>query len=61
MEGSFPKSGYLGKSLKDILGDIEMTENEFIKICDKFTNKNIFKCSQNSILLKQDNGNLILK
>ena len=58
-EGKFPKS-YLGKNLEDILRDIGMNINEFSDICDRFTNKNIFKCSQDGSLIKDKNGNLIL-
>lgn len=44
-EGKYPSS-YLGKNLKEILNDIEMTIDDFDKICKKFTNKEIFKCNQ---------------
>ena len=57
-EGIFPNS-YLGKNINDILKKIELTKDEFIKICDKFTNKNIFKCDQSGNLLKDKDGNLI--
>jgi len=57
-EGSFPKS-YLGKSLKEILDNIEISMKEFVNICDKFTNKKIFKCNQINELIKDDSGNLI--
>lgn len=57
-EGSFPKS-YLGKSLKEILDNIEISMKEFVNICDKFTNKKIFKCNQIGELIKDDSGNLI--
>lgn len=56
-EGNFPKS-YLGKSLKDILDKIELNLDEFKNICDKFTNKKIFKCDQSGKLIFNENGNL---
>ena len=59
-EGMFPNS-YLGKDINDILEKIDLTKNEFIKICEKYTNKNIFKCNQAGELLKDGNGNLIKK
>lgn len=59
-EGFYPKS-YMNKSLKEILGKINMTVEEFNIICDKFTNKNIFKCDQSGKLIKDENGNLIRK
>jgi N-acetyl sugar amidotransferase len=57
-EGFFPNS-YLGKPLDEILENIEMTKEKFIQICDKFTNKKIFKCDQSGHLVKDDSGNLI--
>jgi hypothetical protein len=56
-EGLFPNS-YLGKSIKEILDNIDLSLEEFIKICDKFTNKKIFKCNQAGELTKDDLGNL---
>lgn len=49
---------HLGKSLKDILQPLEMSEDEFIRICDKFTNKKIFKRDASGALIKDRNGNL---
>ena len=40
-DGWFPRT-YLGKPLEDILGRIDVTTDEFIQICDKFTNQTIF-------------------
>ena len=57
IEGKYPKS-YMGKSIKDILNKINVDEKSFIKICDQFTNKNIFKTNQANQLIKED-GNLI--
>jgi N-acetyl sugar amidotransferase len=57
LDGVFP-SEYLGKPLKDILLPLEMTEGEFIRICDEFTNKKIFKRDANGVLLKDHAGNL---
>jgi N-acetyl sugar amidotransferase len=56
-DGKFPWS-YLGKSLGDILAPLDMTVDEFIKICDKFTNKKIFKKDASGALLKDKHGNL---
>jgi len=56
-DGKFPWS-YLGKSLHDILVHINMTVDEFIKICDKFTNKKIFLTNSAGTLVKDRNGNL---
>jgi N-acetyl sugar amidotransferase len=56
--GKYPSS-YLGKSLNEILAYINMTENEFKIICDKFTNKNIFKKNQDGTLLYDNKGDLV--
>ena len=52
-DGNFP-STYLGKKIEDILKDIDLNINEFEKICDKFTNKKIFKCSNEGKILKKN-------
>ncbi len=57
LDGKFP-SEYLGKSLQDILEPLEMTVNDFIKVCDKFTNKKIFKRDTGGNLVKDRHGNL---
>ena len=49
---------YLGKSLEEILRPLEMTVQEFISICDKFTNKKIFKRDVTNMLIKDRDGSL---
>ena len=56
-DGKFPWT-YLGKPLASILDPIDMSVDEFVKICDKFTNKKIFKCDGAGSLLKDKHGNL---
>jgi hypothetical protein len=56
-DGKFPWT-YLGKSLADILVPLEMTVEEFIMLCDRFTNKRIFKCDASGELIKDREGNL---
>ena len=56
-DGKFPWT-YLGKSLADILMPLEMTVDEFITLCDRFTNKRIFKCDASGALIKDREGNL---
>ncbi|WP_137971649.1 N-acetyl sugar amidotransferase [Pseudomonas sp. F(2018)] len=56
-DGKFPWS-YLGKPLAEILEPLEMTTDEFIKICDRFTNKKIFKRDASGALVKDRHGNL---
>jgi N-acetyl sugar amidotransferase len=56
-DGKFPWE-YLGKSLKEILQPLDMTVDEFIDVCDQFTNKRIFKRNNDGKLYKDKNGNL---
>lgn len=56
-DGKFPWS-YLGKSLADILDPLELSVEEFTRICDKFTNKRIFKRDGAGALIKDRHGNL---
>ncbi len=56
-DGKFPWS-YLGKPLEEILKHIDMSVNEFIEICDRFTNKKLFKTDSRGNLLKDKYGNL---
>jgi N-acetyl sugar amidotransferase len=56
-DGKFPWT-YLDKPLKDILEPLEMSVDEFIKICDKFTNKKIFKRDAAGQLVKDRHANL---
>jgi len=58
LDGRFPWE-YLGKSIEEILMPLEMTVDEFIKICDKFTNKKIFIRDSSGALVKDKDGNLI--
>jgi N-acetyl sugar amidotransferase len=56
-DGKFPWT-YLGKPLKDILEPLDMSIDEFTKICDRFTNKKIFKRDASGALIKDRHGNL---
>lgn len=56
-DGKFPWT-YLDKKLEDILAPLEITLDEFIKICDRFTNKKLFKLDARGNLLKDRHGNL---
>ena len=57
-EGKYPSS-YMGKPLNDILRKIDINEKEFKKICERFTNKKIFKTEQSGNITYDDNKNLI--
>jgi N-acetyl sugar amidotransferase len=56
-DGRFP-SEYLGCSLEEILDDIEMTMEEFVGICDRFTNRKLFVTDARGNLIKDRAGNL---
>ena len=51
-EGEIPK-----KCLKWFLKEFELEFEEFLKICDKFTNKKIFKTDTNGNILHDEEGN----
>lgn len=57
LDGEFPWE-YLGKSLEDILAPLELSVDDFIRVCDKFTNKKIFQLDSNGALKKDRRGNL---
>ena len=57
LDGTFPWT-YLGKPLEEILRPLDITLDEFIKLCDKFTNKKIFKRDATGSLIKDRDGNL---
>lgn len=56
-DGKFP-TDYLGKPLQEILEKIDVGYAEFVNLCDKFTNKRIFKRGNDGSLLKDRHGNL---
>ena len=57
LDGRFPWT-YLGKPLAEILEPLEMGVDEFIRLCDRFTNKKIFQREANGALRKDRHGNL---
>lgn len=56
-DGLFPWT-YLNKPIEEILRPLELSMDEFIKICDRFTNKKIFQTDSRGNLIKDKNGNL---
>jgi N-acetyl sugar amidotransferase len=57
-DGKYPSS-YLGKPLAEILSRIEITIEEFNEVCDKFTNRRLFKENENGHLMRDSSGSLI--
>lgn len=56
-DGKFPWT-YLDKPIEDILSPLDMSVDEFVKICDRFTNKKLFLTDGDGNLVKDKNGNL---
>jgi N-acetyl sugar amidotransferase len=56
-DGRFPWT-YLDKPLEDILAPLDLTVDDFVKICDRFTNKAIFVRDARGQLVKDRHGNL---
>ncbi len=57
-DGSYP-SIYLNRSLESVLEEIDLSKEEFDEICDKFTNKKLFKTDRKGNLVRDTKGNLI--
>lgn len=58
-DGKFPWT-YLGQPIQETLRNIDLTLDEFITICDRFTNKKLFRCDSRGNLVKDERGNLTL-
>jgi N-acetyl sugar amidotransferase len=56
-DGQFPWT-CLGKPLAEILGEIDMTLDEFMKTCDAFTNTSLFRCDSAGKPIRDSQGNL---
>lgn len=56
-DGKFPWT-YLGKPIDEILEPLDLPVDEFIKVCDRFTNKKLFLTDPRGNLLKDRHGNL---
>lgn len=57
-DGRFP-AVYLGHSIEEVLSEIDVTVEEFHRVCDRFTNKKLFKVDRHGELLRDDKGDLI--
>jgi len=56
-DGKFPWT-YLGKPLAEILRPIGLGVDEFIEICDRFTNTSLFETKRDGSLVRDRDGNL---
>ena len=57
-DGKFPWT-YLGRPIEEILGEIDMTLEEFLIICDRFTNRRIFATDNQGNIIRDDDGNVL--
>ena len=56
-DGGFPNS-HLGYPLTQLLDELDVTMDEFIAICDRFTNKRLFETDRQGNLVRDRHGNL---
>ena len=56
-DGKFP-STYLGEPLDRLLARIDLTVDEFQAVCDRFTNRSLFKTTRSGDLIRDRGGNL---
>lgn len=56
-DGRFPAE-YLGVTLEEMLEDIDMSYEEFVRVCDRFTNRKLFVTDARGELVKDRHGNL---
>lgn len=56
-DGRFPWT-YLGKPLADILAPLDLTIDQFVEICDRFTNRQVFVTDARGDLVRDRFGNL---
>ena len=57
-DGAFPWT-YLSRPIEEILGEIDMTLDEFLIVCDRFTNRNIFATDNRGNVIRDDDGNVL--
>lgn len=57
-DGAFPWT-CLGKPLQEILGEIDMTVEEFQRVCDRFTNRRLFICDNAGRFVRNRDGSLV--
>ena len=57
-DGKIPMT-YLGRPIADILSEIDMTFEEFLQVCDRFTNKRLFRTDNRGKPVRDRDNNLI--
>lgn len=58
-DGKFPNT-CLGKPIEETLAEIDMTREEFERVCDQFTNKQLFAVDNRGRPVRNKDGNLTL-
>ena len=56
-DGRFP-ARYLGQPLAELLAMIDMNVEEFVEVCDRFTNRRLFRTTRDGSLVRDRDGNL---
>jgi hypothetical protein len=56
-DGKYPHT-YLGTSLDDLLAELGFTRPQFDDVCDRFTNRALFRATRAGELVRDDRGNL---
>jgi N-acetyl sugar amidotransferase len=57
-DGKFP-AVYLGVPIAEVLDDIGMTLEDFNAVCDRFTNRKLFRTDRHGDLVRDSDGNLV--
>ncbi|WP_259781278.1 N-acetyl sugar amidotransferase [Aestuariispira ectoiniformans] len=57
-DGQFPWT-CLGKPIEEILAEIDMTLDDFLVVCDRFTNRKIFQTDNEGNIIRDEDGNPI--
>lgn len=57
-DGRFPWT-YLGRPIAEILAEVDMTIDEFHAVCDRFTNKRLFRVDNRGKPVRDRAGNLV--
>jgi N-acetyl sugar amidotransferase len=57
-DGKFPWT-YLNRPIEEILKEIDMTIDEFLSVCNRFTNKRLFKIGNDGKPIRNRHGDLL--
>jgi len=57
-DGKFPRT-YLGHPIQEVLSEIDLTLEEFREICDRFTNRSLFRTDRQGNLMRDRDGDVV--